>query len=439
MSDWVLISLQLLGGLVFLVAGGELLVRGASAVASALGVSPLVIGLTVVAFGTSAPELAVSLGAGLTGNPDIAAGNVVGSNIFNVLVILGVCALILPLAVSRQLIRREVPLMIGASVLMWLLARDGKISTLDGVVLFSGLVVFIIWSIFESRKESARASGDGESLTPAPAAPSRWWPAAGLVAATLAGAGYTLGWLEPVIAGLLGGGALGVVGGSLLGRQRRSKAVEMLMQAGLIAGGLGVLVFGADNLVNGATAVARAFQVSDLIIGLTIVAVGTSLPEVATSTIATLRNQRDIAIGNVVGSNLFNILGILGLSAIITPGGLNVNPLVVSFDLPIMIAVAVVCLPIFFTNLTIARWEGVLFLGSYVAYTAFLTLAAARNPALETFANAMRLILPLVVVVLGWSVIQALRQGRAHRYAQRGRGSSSYLDIDGSDKGDDTV
>ncbi|NJM07751.1 hypothetical protein HC891_18515, partial [Candidatus Gracilibacteria bacterium] len=169
-------------------------------------------------------------------------------------------------------------------------------------------------------------------------------------------------------------------------------------------------MLGASYLIDSSTAIARSLGVSDLIIGLTIVAAGTSLPEVATSIIATLRKERDIAIGNVVGSNIFNILGILGLSAMITPGGLNVNPLIISFDLPIMIAVALACLPIFFTGFTIARWEGLIFLGSYVAYTAFLVLAATNNPALETFTNAMLLMLPLIAATLIWTTVQSLRR-----------------------------
>lgn len=356
MNEWVWIVGQLLLGLVLLVGGGELLVRGASRVAATMGISPLVIGLTVVAFGTSAPELAVSLNAGLSGNPDIAAGNVIGSNIFNVLFILGLCALILPLKVSLQVVRREVPLMIGVSLLLLAFAWDGKVGLIDGLLLFGGLVIYTVWSIMASRKETAAAAS-------AAGAPAETKPAGGKTA----------------------------------------------MQVGLMVVGLGILVVGADFLIESATAIARAFHVSDMIIGLTIVAAGTSLPEVATSVIATFRGERDIAIGNVVGSNIFNILGILGLSAIITPGGLNVNPAMVSFDLPIMVAVAVACLPIFFTGFSIARWEGALFFASYVAYTLFLILAAAKNPAVETLSNAVLLIAPLVVIVLGWTTFQAIR------------------------------
>jgi cation:H+ antiporter len=359
----IMIIATLIAGLALLVVGGELLVRGASALAAAAGISPLVIGLTVVAFGTSSPELAVSIQAGLAGNSDIAVGNVVGSNIFNILFILGACALILPLLVTRQLVRLEVPIMIAVSLLLMVLALDGTIGFLDGLLLFAGIVGYTSWSIIRSRRERTRPQDEFEREYGEAELPSH------------------------------------------------PTAAQNLKNIGLVLGGLLVLVIGARWLVDAATSIARTFGVSDVIIGLTIVAAGTSLPEVATSIIATIRKERDIAIGNVVGSNIFNILGILGLSAMVTPGGLNVAPTILAFDMPIMIAVALVCLPIFFTGFTIARWEGAVFLGSYVAYTVFLVLVATRNPALETFTNAMLLLLPLLAITVIWTTIQALRRG----------------------------
>jgi cation:H+ antiporter len=351
----------IIAGLVFLVAGGELLVRGASALAAIAGISPLVIGLTVVAFGTSSPELAVSIQAGLGGNSDIAVGNVVGSNIFNVLFILGLCALILPLIVSVQLVRREVPIMIGISFLLAVLAFDGNIGMLDGILLFAGIIGYTTWSIISSRKETAAAKAEySQEFGEAKLAPKK---------------------------------------------DMRFIAIQL----GFLLSGLIVLVIGSGWLVDGSIALATALGVDDVIIGLTIVAAGTSMPEVATSIIATIRKERDIAIGNVVGSNIFNILGILGLSAIITPGGLTVVPQMIAFDIPIMIAVALACLPVFFTGFSIARWEGAVFLGSYVAYTAFLVLLATRNPAIETFTNAMLLMLPLLAVTLIYTAFQAYR------------------------------
>ena len=413
MIDWTTILLLLAAGLVLLVAGGELLVRGASTIAAVVGISPLVIGLTVVAFGTSSPELAVSIQAGRSGNPDIALGNVVGSNIFNVLFVLGACALLLPLMVSRQLVRREVPIMIGISLLLLGLALDGRLGALDGALLFAGIIVYTTWSVIASRRESAAARAGAEPVTvDMIAVRSPLW-LVGAAAVLLASAvGYALDWIGLVVAGLLAVGSLLFIAGTVLGKGGRTKGGDMTHQVGCILAGLGTLVLGAGWLIDSATALARAFGVSDVIIGLTIVAAGTSLPEVATSIIATLRGERDIAIGNVVGSNIFNILGILGLSALVTPGGLTVNPLIVRFDLPVMIAVAVVCLPIFFTGFSIARWEGFLFLGSYVAYTLYLIFAATGDPALHTLVDGMLLVLPLIAATLVWTVVQALRRHR---------------------------
>lgn len=356
---------MILAGLALLALGGELLVRGASTLAALIGISPLVIGLTVVAFGTSAPELAVSLQAGLSGNPDIAIGNVVGSNIFNVLFVLGACALIAPLIVSVQLVRREVPIMIGVAFLMAGLALDGGISRLDGLLLFAILVGYIAWSIISSRKETEAARQEyAEAFGAEQLAPKR-------------GAG------------------------------------TILVQLGFVAGGLALLVLGARWLIDGSVSFARALGVSDVVIGLTIVAAGTSLPEVVTSIIATLKKERDIAIGNVVGSNIFNVLGIVGLSAVVIPGGLPVAPSVLNFDLPVMLAVMLACLPIFFTGMSISRWEGGLFLGYYVAYTTYLILDATQHDALPAFSSVMGLfVVPLTVVTLLVLATQALL---AHR------------------------
>lgn len=414
--DWLSVFLTLGAGLVLLVLGGEFLVRGASRLAIVFGISPLVIGLTVVSFGTSAPELAVSIQAGLAGSPDLAMGNVVGSNIFNVLFILGICALILPLLVSRQLVRREVPIMIAISFLLLLLAFDGRIGRLDGALLFAGIISYTSWSVWQSRREQAAAASNAESVTVdvIVAKSPLWLGGAGLVLA-LAGAALVFDWFSPGVAGLLAVGAISFIAGSLFGKGGTSRGGDMAHQAGLILAGLGTLVLGAAWLIDAATTIAQAAGVSDLIIGLTIVAVGTSLPEVATSLIATIRRERDIAIGNVVGSNIFNILGILGLAALITPGGLTVNPAALSFDLPIMIAVAVICLPIFFTGFSIERWEGLLFLGSYIAYTTLLILTATGSAALEGFTYALLLVVPLMVMLLVWTTVQALRTGRSKR------------------------
>lgn len=354
-------------GLVLLVIGGELLVRGSSALAAVMGISPLVIGLTVVAFGTSAPELAVSVQAGLAGASDIAIGNVVGSNIFNVLFVLGTCALLAPLVVSMQLVRREVPILIVISFLLALLALDGRIGLIDGMALTTGIIVYTAWSVIGSRRETAAANAEyAQEFGAHPPAPAR---GARMIATNL----------------------------------------------GLLAVGLFLLVLGARWLVDGAVELAQALGVSDVIIGLTIVAAGTSLPEVVTSVVATLKGERDIAIGNVVGSSIFNILCIVGVAAMVTPGGLNVPAAIINFDLPVMIATSVACLPIFFSGMTIARWEGALFFGYYIAYTTYLVLAATQHDALPAYSAVMAtFVLPLTAVtliVLGSQALMRHRRG----------------------------
>ncbi len=331
-------------GLVLLVLGADLLVRGASGLAAAAGITPLVIGLTVVAAGTSAPELAVSLQGSLNGQPDIAVGNVVGSNIANVLLILGAAALIAPLAVSRQLVRVDVPLMIGASLLLIVLVQDGNVGRVDGVILFAGLLGYLALQVRLGRR------GALEAASADPPAPVR-------------------------------GGRVG--------------------QVALLVVGLGLLVLGSRWLVNGAVAVAQTMGVSELVIGLTVVAVGTSLPEIATSLLATLRGQRDLAVGNVVGSNLFNLLGILGVCALVAPGGLPVAHAAGAFDIPVMVAVAAACLPIAFTGYLIERWEGVVFLAYYVAYATYVVLNATEHDALPAYSGVMgAFVLPLTVITL---------------------------------------
>ncbi len=350
-------------GLGLLIAGAELLVRGASRLASAAGIPPLIIGLTVVAFGTSAPEFAVSAQSAFAGQADIALGNVVGSNLFNVLFILGASALITPLVVQRQLVRMDVPLMIGAAMLLGLLALDGQVSRIDGIILFVLLIGYIAFQIIQGLRESA---GD----------------------------------VNP-------------------DAEKSKGATQMIMNIGLIIVGLVMLVVGSGWLVDGAVAIARALGLSELIIGLTIIAAGTSLPEVAASFIAALRGERDIAVGNVVGSNLFNILGILGLTAIIAPTGVAVAPAALAFDIPVMIAVMVACLPIFFTEHRIARWEGGLFLAYYVAYTTYLILAATKHDALPLFSSIMMtFVLPLTAITLVVLGVRAFFQQRQQTTAK---------------------
>ena len=341
-----------LGGLILLVIGANVLVRGASKLALSFGISPLVVGLTIVAFGTSAPEVAVSVGAVLDGKTDIAMGNVVGSNIFNVLFILGISALIAPLVVNLQLIRQEVPIMLGASLLLLALSLDGQLSFLDGGFLFALLVAYTVFLIVQSRRET-QATKDGVADVVAPVEPRAWdshWAA----------------------------------------------------QIGLIAAGLLALVLGSEYLVQASVSFAKAMGVSDLVIGLTIVAAGTSMPEVATSITAAVKGERDIAVGNVVGSNTFNILGCLGISGLVSGDlGLAIAPSLLVFDIWVMLAVALACLPIFITGREIARWEGGVFLAYYVAYVAYLILAAQQHAALQAYSGVMLgFVVPLTVVTL---------------------------------------
>ncbi|MCB0310292.1 MAG: calcium/sodium antiporter [Bdellovibrionales bacterium] len=348
MSIWTF--LYLLFGIGLLTFGAEALVRGSSRLAALIGISPLVIGLTVVAFGTSAPELAISVRSALFDQADISIGNVVGSNILNILLILGACAVIQPLEVHIQLIRVDVPIMIAVSFLFLLLGLDGHITFLDGSILFLGLLLYIAFSIRKSRDVNGLVEQEFE--------------------------------ME-------------------YGTTSKASKTGIVAQLALSTVGLVLLVFGADLFVKGATEIARAFGVSELVIGLTIVALGTSLPEVATSVVAALKGQRDIAIGNAVGSNIFNLLSVVGISALAAPKGLEVAPAALNFDIPVMIAVALGCFPIFYVGSSINRWEGALFLFYYLSYTAYLILQSSSHSALPIFSQVMLwFVVPLTVITL---------------------------------------
>ncbi|MFO7705172.1 MAG: calcium/sodium antiporter [Halopseudomonas sp.] len=334
-------------GLVLLVAGAEVLVKGASRLAAGFRISPLVIGLTVVAFGTSAPELAVSTGAALGGQGDIALGNVLGSNIFNVLFILGLSALIAPLVVSRQLIRLDVPIMIGASLLVILLALDGNLGRFDGILLFVLIVAYTLFLIISSRRANTPTDAADLGVPDAQHSGSTW--------------------------------------------------VNLLF----VAGGLVMLVLGARWLVNGAVVMATSLGVSERVVALTIVAAGTSLPEVATSVIASIRGQRDIAVGNVVGSNIFNLLAVLGVASFLAPTGIAVSEAVLRFDMLVMFVVALACLPIFISGLRINRWEGLLFIAYFVVYNVHVVTTDAGASGIPGLSSAMLFyVMPLTAVTL---------------------------------------
>jgi len=348
-------------GLVLMIVGAEFLVRGSSRLAVMMGISPLVVGLTVVAFGTSAPEFAVSFKAALSDQANICVGNVIGSNIFNILFILGLSSVIAPLIVSPQLIRFDLPLVIGVSIATLLMGLDGNFGRLDGIILFSSLIVYTVGLIYFSRKKGVDTpEGDVAALIAQPSG--------------------------------------------------RSYGFRLFTNISFMIIGLVMLVLGANWLVETAVTFARWFEVSELVIGLTIVSIGTSLPEVVTSIVASLKGERDIAVGNVVGSNLFNLLGVLGLASIVAPSGLEATAQVLRFDLPVMIAVAVIALPIFFTGRLISRGEGSVLLAYYVAYTLYLLMDASDDPRLPWLGNAILYVaIPLTTLVFIVKCIRCMK------------------------------
>ncbi|MDQ3813942.1 MAG: calcium/sodium antiporter [Armatimonadota bacterium] len=352
----------LIAGLLLLLMGAEVFVRGAARLAASLGISPLVIGLTVVALGTSSPEIAVSVRSCLVDQSDLALGNVVGSNIVNILLILGAAAAIAPLTVAQHLVRLDVPIMIAASVLVLLLGLDGRIGRADGLLLVSGATVYTIFLIMQSRKESRAVQAEyAEEFSPPRGQAARQW----------------------------------------------------FLNLSLIGGGLLLLALGSRWLVVSAVAVAHAWGMSELIIGLTVVAVGTSLPELATSVIASVRGERDIAVGNVIGSCIFNLLVVLGVAAVVAPEGIQVSAAALRFDIPVLIAVTVACLPIFFHGGAIWRWEGFLFLAYYLAYTTYLILAATGHQSLRLFSTVMTIfVIPLTIVTVIAVMVRNVRRSR---------------------------
>ncbi|MGI2261076.1 calcium/sodium antiporter [Shewanella sp. GXUN23E] len=305
--------LAIVGGFIILTVGAESLVRGASAVALRLGITPLVIGLTIVAFGTSAPELAVSLKSALAGNSGIALGNVIGSNIANIGLILALTALIRPIQVQSQMVKRDIPLMIIASLVFWFMLFDGELGFVDGLILVIALLSYLTFSYMSSKNSDEELDVDTTPQHPA-------------------------------------------------------------LSALFIIAGIAMLIGGGVLFVDGAVELAKAFGVSEVVIGLTIVAIGTSMPELVTSVVAAMKGESDIAIGNVVGSNLFNILGILGITALVQPvssAGLE------NFDFTVMLALAVVLLPFAWTGLRIGRREGAVMLAAYLGYIGYLVVNAA--------------------------------------------------------------
>ncbi len=329
--------LLILAGFVTLLIGADGLVRGAASLALRMGISALVVGLTIVSCGTSAPELAVSVYAAATGSPDIALGNVIGSNIFNVGAILGITALIMPVACAVAVVRRETPVMIGVCLLVPFFAWLGSaqvgayiIERWHGAILLAAAITytFLLYRNAKREPEASTAQFD-----------------------------------------------LGVPAGETI---EQAKARPILLDLAYIIGGVALLIVGSKLLVSGATSIATSLGVSDVVIGLTIVACGTSLPELATSLIAAVKKQPDLSIGNIVGSNIFNVLLILGAASAVSP--ITVDRDILFRDVPVMLAFAVVLLPLMRTGMRISRAEGAFLLLAFSAYLAWVISAATKAP-----------------------------------------------------------
>jgi cation:H+ antiporter len=350
--------LLVIGGLALLVIGAQSLVRGASKLAVALGIPPLIVGLTIVSFGTSAPELAVSVQSALAGNTGIVLGNVVGANIYNVLFILGFCALITPLGVASQLIRFDVPVMIACALLLLVVTRDGNLGRLEGVVFLVGIVIYTVYVILQSRREKKEVTEDYARQTEETVQPDRRY------------------WLH------------------------------LLM----IVVGIGLLGYGSDLLVDGAVSIAQALGVADVLIGMTVVTIGTTSPELSASLVAAFKGAKDIAVGNIVGSNIFNILCVLGAGSVVASGGIGVDQAMLSFGIPVMTAVCIACLPVFFAGQAIRRWEGALFLVYFVIYLGFLILWELDYSGIRLRNALIFLIAPITVVAVSVSVYRELQR-----------------------------
>jgi cation:H+ antiporter len=328
-------ALQIAGGLIALIIGADLLVRASTALASWLGIRPMMIGLTVVSLGTSVPELAVGIGAARSGNPGLAIGNIVGTNLVNLLLILGLSAVLVPIVIERATLRFDLPAMTAAAVLLYLLSIDGTLTTLDGAILLLGAVAYTAVLVQVGRRESADL-GKRAAVNPGDD-PERDGPASDV---------------PPAADG-----------------HRPLRQVLLLVVA------IGVVVIGAEWLVDGAVSSARSLGVSDAVIGLTIVAIGTSAPELVTTIMSTLRGERDVAVGNLIGSSIYNIGAVLGLTVLVAPHGVPVPDDVLAADLVLLVVATAAAVPVFLTGSRISRAEGGLFVGSYIGYLLWLLLA----------------------------------------------------------------
>ena len=348
--------LTFLGGLAGLLAAGHLVIRQASRLGIRMGLSPMVIGLTIVAAGTSAPELAVVVQAIAADDTELAVGSIIGSNIANVLLVLGLAATLGAIYVRSRAVRVDIPVMIAASALFLVFALDGVIGRADGLVLSIGLVVFVGWTLRAAGAGRPTTEPDQSEDTPPPS-------------------------VVPTIAGLVAG--------------------------------IAALAVASPFVVRGAEDIASSLGVPELIVGLTVVALGTSAPEIVTTLVAAAQGHRDLAVGNVVGSNIFNILLVLGATALFAPSGIAVSDDALGLDLPILLASAVACLPIVAVDHRLNRWEGGLFLAYYAAYLSFLVLDATGHRAKDPFALVMVVfVIPLTVITVATIMLRQRKRLR---------------------------
>tara|TARA_R110000868_G_scaffold383578_2_gene650594 strand:- start:10189 stop:11274 length:1086 start_codon:yes stop_codon:yes gene_type:complete len=348
--------LLFIGGLVSLIGGAELFLKAVDHFGLKWGVSPVIMGLTVVAFATGAPELAISIKAASSGSADLVLGNIIGSNIANILLILGITSLIAPINITRRIIRIDVPIVIGASLLLFILAFDGVLSSFDGIILISGLVAYSIFTYFQIRKGKEDETDVFE--------------------------------FAESVDDLAKGSFFYI------------KNISFLLV------GLALIVLGSNWMVDSAVTIARLFGLSELVIGLTIISIGTSLPEVATSLSAARKGNADIAVANVMGSNLYNILLTLGLTLIIAPNFLDVSQKAIDFDLPFMLAVSIVCIPIFVAGFNLTRMDGFLFLFYYFSYLVYLTFDAIESSFIQQIESIfIWVVIPATIIYMIWRMI----------------------------------
>lgn len=345
-------------GLVGLITGAELFLKAIDHFGLKWGVSPLIMGLTVVAFATGAPELAISIKAAFSGSADLVLGNIIGSNIANILLILGITAIISPINITRRVIRIDVPIVITISVVVYLMSIDGGLSTVDGVILLMGFLAYSYFTYVQIKNNSNEEEKEGETFQ------------------------YHL---SP--------------------DELEKGTFFYIKNGGLLLIGLALIVLGSNWIVDSAVIIARILGLSELVIGLTIISIGTSLPEVATSLSAARKGNADIAVANVMGSNLYNVLLTLALTLIIAPNVLEVSKDAITLDLPFMVLVSMACIPIFIAGFNLTRVDGALFLSYYVTYLTYLVLNAINSPIVSTMQGViLYAAIPLTILYMMWRI-----------------------------------